>query len=89
MCGKLGNNEVETLENMMSMAVCFVIADTLDLDIDALEPDAHLSDLGMTEGKRIALDDAIQDMFNQFSVDFTRVSTVRDIVDQVAKVQLH
>jgi hypothetical protein len=29
------------------------------------------------------------DMFNQAQVDFNQIKTVQDIVDQVAKVQLH
>ena len=34
MCGKFGTNEVESMQNMMSMAVYFVIADTFDVDIE-------------------------------------------------------
>jgi hypothetical protein len=29
------------------------------------------------------------DMFTQVKVDFSQIKTVQDIVDQVAKVQLH
>ena len=31
MCGKFGTNEIESMQNMMSMAVYFVIADTFDI----------------------------------------------------------
>lgn len=90
MCGKLGNSEVETLENMMSMAVYFVIADTFDLDVDEIQANSNLTkDLGMTKAKQIQLNDAIKDMFNDTSVDFSQVSTIGDVVKQIAKVQLH
>jgi acyl carrier protein len=90
MCGKLGNNEVESLQNMMSMAVYFVLADTFDMDFDDISPNSDLkSDLGMTPTIQAQLDESIMDMFNQAQVDFNQIKTVQDIVDQVAKVQLH
>lgn len=90
MCGKLGNTEVESLQNMMSMAVYFVLADTFDVDIDDLSPNSDLkADLGMTSSIQTQLDESIMDMFNQAQVDFSQIKTVQDIVDQVAKVQLH
>lgn len=90
MCGKLGNTEVESLRNMMSMAVYFVLADTFDVDIDDLLPSSDLrADLGMTSSIQTQLDESIMDMFNQAQVDFSRIKTVQDVVDQVAKVQLH
>lgn len=90
MCGKLGNTEVESLQNMMSMAVYFVLADTFDVDIDDLLPSSDLrADLGMTSSIQTQLDESIMDMFNQAQVDFNRIKTVQDVVDQVAKVQLH
>lgn len=90
MCGKLGNTEVESLQNMMSMAVYFVLADTFDVDIDELSPSSDLrTDLGMTSSIQSQLDESIMDMFNQAQVDFSRIKTVQDVVDQVAKVQLH
>ncbi|PPD35551.1 MAG: hypothetical protein CTY19_00415 [Methylomonas sp.] len=90
MCGKLGNTEVESLQNMMSMAVYFVLADTFDVDIDDISPNSDLkSDLGMTPTIQSQLDESIMDMFNQARVDFNQIKTVQDIVNQVAKVQLH
>ena len=90
MCGKLGNNEVESLQNMMSMAVYFVLADTFDMDFDDIIPNSNLkTDLGMTSSIQTQLDESIMDMFNQVKVDFSQIKTVQDIVDQVAKVQLH
>jgi len=90
MCGKLGVNEVESMQNMMSMAVYFVIADTFDLDVDEVYPDSDLKiDLGMTSPIQKQLDASIMDMFNDLHIDFSEVKTVQDVVDQVAKVQIH
>ena len=90
MCGKFGSNEIESLENMMSMAVYFVIADTFDMDVDELYPDSDLiNDLGMTSPLQEQLEDSIEEMFDNLHVDFGGVKTVQDIVSQVAKVTLH
>lgn len=90
MCGKLGNNEIETMQNMMSMAVYFVLADTFELDIDEISPDNDLyADFGMTPSIQSRLDDSIMDMFDQKKIDFSRIKTVQDVVNQLAAVQLH
>lgn len=90
MCGKLGTNEVESMQNMMSMAVYFVLADTFDVDIDELSPNSDLQiDLGMNASIQARLDESIMDMFNQLHIDFSRTRTIQDIVNQVTTVQLH
>ncbi|WP_427501611.1 hypothetical protein ACQE3E_10580 [Methylomonas sp. MED-D] len=88
MCGKFGGNEVESLQNMMSMAVQLVIADTFDLDVDDVSLDRDLqNDLGMDADLRDKLDSSIMEMFNQLHLDFNRIKTVADLVEQV--VTLH
>ncbi|NJA06169.1 hypothetical protein HC024_10625 [Methylococcaceae bacterium WWC4] len=88
MCGKFGGNEVESLQNMMSMAVQLVIADTFDLDVDDVSLDSDLqNDLGMDADLRDKLDSSIMEMFNQLHLDFSRIKTVADVVEQV--VTLH
>lgn len=90
MCGKLGTNEVESMQNMMSMAVYFVIADAFDVDIEEVSADSDLKDdLGMTGLIQEQLDGVIMDMFNNLHVDFGQVKTVQDIVNQVTKIKLH
>lgn len=90
MCGKMGGNEVESMQNMMSMAVYCVIADALDVDIDDLEPETDLQrDLGLTSSVQEILDQSIMDMFDNFHVDFSRVKTVQDIVNQVTHITIH
>ncbi|WP_139306370.1 hypothetical protein [Methylomonas sp. LWB] len=88
MCGKFGGNEVESLQNMMSMAVQLVIADTFDLNVDDVSLDSDLqNDLGMDADLRDKLDSSIMEMFNQLHLDFSRIKTVADVVKQV--VTLH
>ncbi|MCQ8181787.1 hypothetical protein NP603_11765 [Methylomonas sp. SURF-1] len=78
------------MENMMSMAVYLVIADTLDIDVDAIYPDSNLKhDLGMTAAVQQELDQSIMEMFNNFQVDFSQADTVGDVVRQIAKVTIH
>jgi hypothetical protein len=38
MCGKLGTSEVDTIKNMMTMTVYFVLADIFDLDVMDIKP---------------------------------------------------
>ncbi|WGS88140.1 hypothetical protein [Methylomonas sp. UP202] len=88
MCGKFGGNEVESLQNMMSMAVQLVIADTFDLEVDDVSLDSDLqNDLGMDADLRDKLDSSITEMFNELHLDFSRIKTVADLVEQV--VTLH
>jgi len=90
MCGKLGSNEVESMQNMMSMAVYFVLADTFDVDIDELLPESDLQlDLGMTPTTQQLLDANIMDMFNNLHIDFSHAKTVQDILNQVNSVTVH
>ena len=90
MCGKLGSNEVESMQNMMSMAVYFVLADTFDIDIEDLLPESDLKhDLGMTPSLQELLDANIMDMFNNLHIDFSNAKTVQDILNQVSSVTVH
>ena len=90
MCGKLGSNEVESMQNMMSMAVYFVLADTFDVDIEDLLPESNLQlDLGMTPSLQELLDANIMDMFNNLHIDFSNAKTVQDILNQVSSVTVH
>lgn len=90
MCGKLGSNEIESLENMMSMAVYYVIADNFDMDVDELYPDSDLiNDLGMTTSIKQQLEDSIEDMFDNLHVDLGGARTVQDVVSRIAKVTVH
>lgn len=90
MCGKLGSNEIESMQNMMSMAVYFVLADTFDMDVEELLPESNLeADLGMTPSIQELLGANIMDMFNNLHIDFSNAKTVQDILNQVNSVTVH
>jgi len=84
MCGKMGNSEVDTIKNMMSMSVYYVIADCFDMDAMELEPyNALDNDFHMTTEVKSLLSESITDMFNGHQLEFATIHTVQDIVDQV------
>ncbi len=86
MCGKMGHDEVDSMQNMMAMSAYFVIADALD--VDAMELDGEHDtdkDFQLTEADRKLLSESISDMFNGLELDFSQIHQVKDIIDQVVK----
>jgi len=84
MCGKMGHNEIESMQNMMAMSAYFVIAEVLDIDAMELEDKQDLDhDFHLTEKKRQLLSDSIEDMFNGLKLDFSKIHQIKDIVAQV------
>lgn len=89
MCGKMGNSEIDTIKNMMSMSVYYVIADCFDIDAMKLEPNNALdNDFHMTTEEKSLLSESITDMFNGHQLEFSTIHTVQDIVDQVIKTTM-
>jgi acyl carrier protein len=87
MCGKMGNNEIDTMKNMMAMSVYFIIADTFDIDAMDIEPNNRLEkDLHMTAEIKQDLNNVVIDMFNGCQLDFSAIDNVQDIVDQIAVI---
>jgi hypothetical protein len=84
MCGKMGHDEVDSMQNMMAMSAYFVIADALDIDAMDLDGEQDLEkDFHLTDNERQQLSESISDMFNGLELDFSRIHQVKDIVDQV------
>jgi acyl carrier protein len=84
MCGKLGENEIESMRNMLTMVVYAVLADIFNKDISAISQNNDLqNDLGMTMIIQRKLDIAINDIFDDLHLDFERIKTVQDVIDQV------
>jgi len=87
MCGKMGNNEIDSMKNMMAMSVYFVIADAFDIDAMDIEPNADLEkDFHMTSSTQQDLSDSVADMFNGCQLDFSTIHNVQNIVDQIVTV---
>jgi len=90
MCGKIGKDAIESMQNMMSMSVYYVIADCLDVDAMDLEPNEDLdNDLHMTDAMKSLLSESIIDMFNGRQLDYSTIHNIQDVVNQVITTELH
>jgi len=88
MCGKMGVSEVDTIKNMMTMTVYFVLADIFDLDAMDIESSFDLEkDLHITNDLKALLSGAVMDMFNGCELNFTTIHNVQDIVEQIVIVE--
>lgn len=84
MCMKLGSDEFETVKSLMSMTLFAIISDCLDVDITEInESDLMRRDLGMNHSTEQAVQQLIADIYDGFEVDFTNVTTVKSLLDQV------
>jgi acyl carrier protein len=89
-CGKLGDNEIESLQNMMSLAVYSVLADVFNRGIENIAQNYDLrNDLGMTPAIQRKLNIAISDIFDNIHLDFNQINTVQDVIDQVVKSKMN
>ena len=89
MCGKLGDNEIESMQSMMSIAVYSIVADAFNVDIESISPDSDLqNDLGMTEAIKKNIEQGVSNTFDNLQLDFSRIKTIRDLVAQVVQLQM-
>lgn len=88
MCIKAGEDELDTVKNLMSMALKAVIAQALDADLDKVVPEARLvKDLRMGKKRRAALAELIADTFDGLEVDLNRIETVDELLDVVVMAE--
>ncbi|RLA20343.1 MAG: hypothetical protein DRQ61_02240 [Gammaproteobacteria bacterium] len=81
---KLGPDEFETVKSLMSMTLFAIISDCLDIDITEInENDLMCRDLGMSQAKEYDIQQLIADIYDDLEVDFSRVTTVQSLLDQV------
>jgi hypothetical protein len=86
---KLGSDEFETVKSLMSMTLFAIVSDCLDVDIAEIKPsDRLLRDLGMTYSKEQEMRTVIADIYDGFEVDFSTISTVQSLLDQLLTEQL-
>ncbi len=84
MCGKVGIDEVDSMKNMMAMSVYFLLSDVLELDLMAFDADLELDrDLKVTNENKRTLNETVMDLFNGCILDFSKITTLQDVVDQV------
>ena len=84
MCFKIGDNELETVQGLMTMTVYSVISDVLNVELGKIKPGNHLvNDLGMTNTTQQLLSQSIMEMFDDLVIDLSPDSCVENIVGQV------
>jgi polyhydroxyalkanoate synthesis regulator protein len=84
MCGKMGDNEIDSMKNMMAMSVYFVIADAFEIDAMDLEETTGLDkDLKSTKEMKSRLCESVKDMFNGFDLKLGVNTSVKEVVDQI------
>ena len=77
-------NEIESVNNLLTLSVYFTIADCLDLDAMTLQADDDLrKDLSMTDNQQQALFESVKDQFEGEQLDFSVIKTVQDVVDRL------
>ncbi|MCW9013009.1 MAG: phosphopantetheine-binding protein [Gammaproteobacteria bacterium] len=87
MCFKIQDgNELGTVKLLMTMSFNSVVEDVFGIDQDDIELDMHLvRDLHMNSKKQLEFSNAIADMFDGVSVDFSSVKTLDDVFDIVVE----
>lgn len=84
MCIRAGNNELESVKNLMGMSLKAVVADALHADIDTIFDDSRLvEDLHMSANDEHELEEMIADVFDGLQIDVRKVPTVGALLDQV------
>ena len=84
MCIKAGNDELDTVKNLMLMALRAAIAQALDVDLDVIEPEKRLvQDLDMDADKRTELAELIADTFDGLVIDLEAIRTIEELYEQV------
>lgn len=84
MCIRAGNNELESVKNLMGMSLKAVVADALHADIDAVNDDSRLvEDLHMSADTEAELEAMIADVFDGLHIDIHQTPTVAALLDRV------
>ncbi len=84
MCFKAGIDELDTVKNLMSMSLNALIADTLEVELDAIHPHLRLvTDLGMDADKAQLLKEGIAEYFDGLEVDLVGIESVADLLEVV------
>lgn len=79
-----GENELESVKNLMSMCLMAIISDSLDVEIDGIQPSNHLTNkLQMSDASRQTLEAQIADIFDGLQLDLTQIDTIGTLLDLV------
>ena len=85
---KLDDNELDTMKELLTMALNAVVAEFLNVDVDRVHPGSRLkSDLGMSPAAKKRLQKEIAFIFDYEEIDIPNGMKVEELVDQVAKLE--
>lgn len=84
MCIKAGTDELESVKNLMGMALKAVVADALQADLDEVVDEARLvEDLRMGSAESQVLRELIADTFDGIEVDLRQTPTFSALLNRV------
>jgi hypothetical protein len=79
-----GDNELESVRNLMSMSLMAVISDSLDVEIDEIQnSDRLVEELKMVDSTRQELESQIADLFDGLQLDLNQIDTVATLLELV------
>jgi len=85
---KLDDNEIDTMKELLTMALNAVVAEFLNVDVDRVHPGSRLkSDLGMSPAAKKRLQKEIAFIFDCKEIDMPNAMKVEELVDQVAHIE--
>lgn len=88
MCIRAGSDELESVKNLMSMALKVVVADALHAELDEVVDEARLvEDLHMGKQECRTLHDLIADTFDGADIDICHVPTVAALLERVVHIE--
>lgn len=90
MCIKAGADELESVKNLMSMALKAVVAESLGVELEDIEDSSHLvRDLRMTPATARELRELIADTFDGLSVNLDSTPTYGTLLEYVVLREFH
>ena len=79
-----GENELESVKNLMSMSLMAIIADSFDVEIDEIQNSDRLTeDLKMDDSSRQGVEAQIADIFDGLQLDLNQIDTVGTLLELV------
>ena len=85
---KLEDNELDTMKELLTMALNAVVAEFLNVGVDRVHPGSRLvSDLGMSPAVKKRLQKEIAFIFDCTEIDMPNAMKVEELVDQVAHTE--
>jgi hypothetical protein len=89
MASKLDDNELDTMKELLTMALYAVIAEFLNVDIDRVRPGSRLvAHLGMSPAAKKRLQKEIAFIFDCTEPDMPDAMKVEELVNKVTHIEL-